>query len=111
MSSVDPTVVTAALLGVTGLTVVFAVLDTGGVVRLVTTVAFFLVVPGWAVVALTRPAAVTAPVVAVSVAVSVAVDGLVAHVMLLAGSWRPGSAFAVLAAVSAVLLVAGLVSR
>lgn len=110
ISSVDIRVVAAAMLGVTALAGGLALLDVGGPVRLVVTVAFFLVVPGWAIVAFARPAAaLSSTVVAVSVAVSVALDVLVAQTMLLSGGWHPERAFAVLAVVSAALLVAHLV--
>jgi hypothetical protein len=108
-SSVDTTVTAAVLLGVTALAGALMLVEAGGVVRLVAVLVFFLVVPGWAVVAFARPAAVTARVVTVSVAVSVAVDVLVAQAMLLTGGWQPRLAFAVLAMASAVLLLVHLV--
>lgn len=112
VSAVDSRLVAVALLGVTAVTGVLALLDTGGIVRLVVTVAFFLTVPGWAVVALTRPrAALSATALAVAVAVSVSVELLAALAMVLTGTWHPGAAFAVLAGASVVLLVVHLVRK
>lgn len=110
VSAVDSRLVAAALLGVTGLAGVLALFETGGGVRLVATVAFFLVVPGWTVVAFVRPrAALSATALAVSVAVSVAIELLVALTMVLTGAWHPHEAFAVLAVASGILLVVHLI--
>jgi uncharacterized membrane protein len=110
VSAVDSRLVAVVLLGVTVLTGALVLLDTGGVVRLVLTVAFFLLVPGWAVVALARPrSALSATALAVAVAVSVSVELLAALTMVLTGTWHPGEAFAVLAGASAVLLVVHLI--
>ena len=110
VSTVDSRLVAAVLLGVTGLAGVLALFEAGGIVRLVVTVAFFLTVPGWTIVALARPrAALSATAVAVSVAVSVSIELLVALVMVLTGTWHPGEAFAMLAGTSALLLVVHLI--
>lgn len=110
MSSVDSRLVAVGMLALIGITGVCALLEVGGVVRLAATVAFFLVVPGWAVVALARPrAALGATALAVSVAISVALELLVANTMLLTGGWHPTQAFYVFAVASAALIVVHLV--
>jgi uncharacterized membrane protein len=75
--------------------------------RLVLTVAFFLLVPGVAAVALARPAW-TSATLAIAIGVSVAADVVVAQAMLLLG-WHPVWAFGALLAVSAGLLAVQIV--
>jgi hypothetical protein len=99
-------IVSAVLLAGTGLTAGLALSGVEGPVRLVATIGFFLLAPGWAVTATVSPpgpAAVTSARWAVAVAVSAGLDALIAETMLLLG-WYPVPAFGALLAVSAVLL-------
>lgn len=97
----------AVLLGVTALTAGLALSGVDGPLRTVVTIVFFLVVPGWAVVAFARPS-FTSVALAVSVGLSLALDLLVAQAMLLVG-WRPMLAFGLLLGLSAVALTVHLV--
>lgn len=98
-------IVSAVLLAGTGLTAGLALSGVEGPIRLVATVGFFLLAPGWAVTATVSPPGpvVTSARWAVAVAVSAGLDALVAETMLLLG-WYPRFAFGGLLAVSAVLL-------
>ncbi|WP_020674173.1 hypothetical protein [Amycolatopsis nigrescens] len=100
--------IAALLLGLTGLTGLLAVFDLSGPLRLAVTVAFFALVPGWAVLANFGPGT-GSTTWALAVALSVAVDLIIAQVMLLTGAWSPATASVCLLSVSAVLLVVRLV--
>ena len=99
MTAKASTAVTAALLAVTAVTAVFAVLDLQGPARVVVTLLFLFLVPGWSVVAFFRPGS-SSLTWALVIATSVAIDLLGAQLMLLT-TWRPA-----LASVSALLVCA-----
>lgn len=109
MTRRESTVVSAALLAVTASTALLSLLDVTGPLRLAVTVAFFLLVPGWSVVAFFRPG--TSSITwALVVAVSVGIDLIVGQIMLVTGQWRPALASAAVLAVCAALLVTRLVT-
>lgn len=97
----------AVLLLVTAAVAALAASNVDNIARTVITIAFFLLVPGSAAVALARPAW-TSATWATAIGVSVAADVLLAQAMLLLG-WHPVWAFGALLAASAGLLTVQLV--
>lgn len=97
-------VVPVALLVLTVLVAAMTAWPVGGLVRLLLTVAFFLVAPGWAIIAVTPWEPRTSVRWASAIAVSVAIDLLVAQAMVLTGSWNPSRALAVMTGLTAALL-------
>ncbi|KAA2261706.1 hypothetical protein F0L68_15785 [Solihabitans fulvus] len=97
-----------ALLVIGMLAAVLATAEVGGPVRLLITLVFLLVGPGWAVAAY-LPGASAALTWAAATAVSIALSIVVAQVMLMLGAWHPTRALVLLAAASAPLLVHHLV--
>ncbi|REH42568.1 hypothetical protein [Kutzneria buriramensis] len=97
----------AALLVVTLTVAALAASNVDSKARMVSTILFFLLVPGSAAVALARPAW-TSVTWSIAIGISVAADVLVAQAMLLLG-WHPVWAFGALLTVSAGLLTVHLV--
>jgi len=95
----------SVLLLLTGLTAALDVFDAHGPVRLVATLAFFLLVPGWSVLAFFRPGT-SSTTWALAIAVSVAIDLLGGQLMLMTGQWYPAIASICLLSICAILLVA-----
>ena len=109
MTARDSAFTTLVLLAVTGMTAALSLLDVTGPLRLVVTLVFFLLAPGWSVLAFFRPG--TSSITwALVVAISLAADLLVAQLMLVTGAWRPGIASACFLSACAVLLVSHLVT-
>ncbi|WP_329057844.1 hypothetical protein [Amycolatopsis sp. NBC_01480] len=102
MTAKVSTAVTAALLAVTAVTAAFAVLDLQGPARVIVTLLFLFLVPGWSVIAFFRPST-SSLTWALVIAVSVAIDLLGAQLMLLT-TWRPALASVFALVVCAVLL-------
>jgi hypothetical protein len=96
-----------ALLLITLVTAALALSQVDNPARIAVTVGFFLLVPGLAAVALTRPAW-SSVTLATAIGISVAADVLIAQAMLLLG-WHPLWAFGALLAVTAGLLTTQLV--
>jgi hypothetical protein len=98
----------AACLAVTALLSALVVSGAHGPVRAVLAVAFYLAVPGWAVVGWLRLDD-EALRWSLAIGTSVAIGILSAQATLLAHLWNPSATFAVLASISAALLAGQLV--
>jgi hypothetical protein len=97
-------VASVALLGLAAATVLLSLQDGSWFLRPAVTIAFFCLVPGWAIVAniaLRSPAAELALALGLSLALSTAC----AQVMVWTGTWSPGLGVLALAAVASPLLL------